>query len=70
MATARFSATTGEGRYIDSIRLALAKLKFLNLRTSIIGVFSNHSQTTSEIRLTTEMITSVVMKRDPNQSSS
>src|ERR1700721_576847 len=55
---------------VNIIRLAPAKLKFLNIRTSIIGDFSNHSQTTSDIKHTAATTTKVVMKREPNQSSS
>ena len=41
---------------MNVIKFALAKLKLLNIRTSMIGDFSNHSQMTSEIKHTVEQL--------------
>src|SRR4051812_6577440 len=53
-----------------NIKLVLATLKLLNKRTSTMGSFWNHSQITSETRPTAATTINIVMKCDPNQSSS
>ena len=46
------------------------KFTYLNIFTSTIGSFSNHSQTTRKLKPTTAMMISVAMKCEPSQSSS